>query len=271
MSVNTPRTISKKALAGLLVMLLGIATISTVGVSSASAQQSIIACPLQPQPGRTIVSFGTTTPIVAHLTIAEAATGPVAVALPDGVYNITAISYDGHSTRQPPQNQTAEQFYLRLNNGQTTNSISDLPENSDSLTEQINANFTITGAVSALFAQHSQYPDPSEPNSITPVCAAFDNITPTPTPTPLVLGNSSPGDEQDCCPGPDPAPEQTPTPSPRVAGVQTTAPTPSPTPRVAGAIANFPTAGPALWATVVFIGFLLAALCIIPAVDRRPH
>lgn len=262
--------LSKTGLAAALLLFLSGAA------PNASAQQNGIPCPLGPQASRTLVLFGTTSPIVASETLAEATTGSVAVSLPAGIYNITASSFDAHSTRQPPQNQTREQFYLRLSNGQTTNRISDLPEDSDSLIEQIDADFAVTSAVISLIAQHTEYPDPGVPNSIIPVCVAFDDVSPTPSPTPTPPPQESqddPGDEADCCPGPDPEPEQTPAPTPRVAGIQSKippAPSPSPSPSVASAIANFPSAGPpfkpAAWIAVL----LLAALLVVPAAETRP-
>ena|GEM_PF-3273899 len=213
-------------------------------------------CPLEPQIDRTIVLFNTNTPLVAHESLAEALAGPIDVSLPTGIYNITASSFDYHNTRDPIQNQLQEQFYLRLSNGQTTNRISDLPENSDTLTEQIDANFAITSAVTSLTAQHTEYPDPGSPNSIFPVCIAFDDITPIPTPEPSPIpsptptpetGQGGPGDETDCCIGPDPEPEATVT--PKVLGTQTEVLTP-PTPTVAGTLTTFPSSGLSIKAAV---------------------
>lgn len=275
--------ISKTGLVAALLLFLA------SNAPNAIAQQDGLSCPLEPQTNRTLALFGITSPLVASDTLAEATTGPIAISLPAAIYNITASSYDAHSARQPVQSQLQEQFYLRLNNGQTTNRISDLPEDSDSFTEQIDTNFTVTSDVTSLIAQHTQYPDPGVPNSIIPVCVAFDDVTPTPTPSPtptptpsptptptLQTSQGGPGDETDCCPGPDPEPEPNPAPVPKVAGTQTTTTPPKggslegEVGSVAGAIQNFPSAGFTFKPTAPLIVLLFIALIILPAAKKTP-
>lgn len=99
--------VSKTGFAATLLLFLAANT------SNAAAQQNEPICPLEPQANRTLVLFGSTSPIVAHDSLAAALAGPVDVSLPVGIYNITASSYDLHSTRQPSQNQPQEQFYLK--------------------------------------------------------------------------------------------------------------------------------------------------------------
>jgi hypothetical protein len=253
---------------GLTTTIIGLFLASSAPI--ATAQQNNIPCPLQPQTGRTLVLFGTTNQLLATGSLAEATSSPISVSLPAGIYNITASSFDAHSTRQVFQNQQQEQFYLRLSNGQTTNRISDLPETSDSLTEQIDANFAVTSNITSLIAQHAEYPDPVEPNSIIPVCVAFDDVTPaptlspSPTPAPIISGGS--GDEADCCPGPDPEPE------PKIAGIQTgTSPisTQTPAPAIAGVLKNFPVTGFPLKVTTALVVLLFASLIIWPAASQK--
>lgn len=251
-------------------------------VPRAAAQQNGFLCPLAPMTGRILVLFDSASPIVAHQTLSAATAGPIAAALPTGMYDITMAAYDAHSTRQPTQNQKSEQFYLRLSNGQTTNRVSDLPEDSDSIIEQIDSNFVVTSDVTSLVAQHAEYPNPGEPNSIIPICVAFDTLTPTPTPTPTptltptptpqISQSQSGSAEADCCPGPDLESESSPTSAPRVAGFQSmtsSLPETSLEPTIAGAFTNFPTAGFPLKAIAGLVVLLLIALIVWPTGDKQ--
>jgi len=103
-----------------------------------------------------------------------------------GFYNITLASYDNH-TDKTDQNQTGEQYFLKLLNVNDpdflleTNSISDLPEVDENgnvqnyLVEQVNTGFNVEKNVNSITAYHKWYPS-DELNSVIPVCAAFDPV-----------------------------------------------------------------------------------------------
>jgi len=145
-------------------------------------QLQALECPLYPQEGRTIVDFNQTSadyPMVANGSAAQAQRGPVATTLPTDNYKVTLVSYDDH-TGKGGQGQTQERYFLKLINsgGSTvasTNSISDLAENQDWLTEQVETNFNIPQTVTSVVAFHTVYPN-SGFESIYPICAAFDRI-----------------------------------------------------------------------------------------------
>lgn len=215
------------------------------GFYEAQAQIEGVDCQLLAQPGRTLVFFSNQF-ILGHQSLAQATNGPVTIAIPAGTYRVTLMSYDDHLNKLG-QIQLNEQYFLLLSNGQQTNSISDLPQAIETLVEAVDNALTVTGDLTSVTARHTRYFEPGEPNSIIPVCAAFDEIAPSPTPTPTITpapgGTGGVDDEPDCCPGPDEVTTTpTPKPVPRVQGITTATPTPTPTPRVAS-LRRLPSAG----------------------------
>ena len=169
------------------------------------------ACPLLPQPGRTIIMLGagqekSTAFIRSDITAAEATFGPVPAPIPPGTYDVTLSSWDDHFNR-PLELQPYESYFLRLYDiGSSliasTNSISDLPNSDDSRTELVQTGLIISSPIASLDAFHSEFggPGASFANSIVPICAAFDLIPPPPSgcacacagstsPSPLSFGN----------------------------------------------------------------------------------
>jgi len=120
--------------------------------------------------------------IRSDLTVSDAETGPVAVAIPEGYYDIYLRSYDPHDSTSP-QSQSNEQWRLSdvsMASGATpgflSGTIDDLPDNVDFLSQQVNANVSVP-ELTQLWATHTAYPTSGDPetyaNSIHPVCAAF--------------------------------------------------------------------------------------------------
>ncbi len=148
-----------------------------------------ITCPLTASANRVIVNFNKNQ-VVAWQTENEAQGGPYNVNLPSGKYDVTLVSYDDH-TGKPGQNQPQEQYYLKLKNssGQQiaqTNSIADLSDNQNYLTQKVNSGLNLSSNVSSVLAVHPAFYS-SNPNSITPVCAAFDRISDEPQNTQLSI------------------------------------------------------------------------------------
>ncbi len=176
---------------------------------SPSPSPEPIICPLEPQEGRTIINFDANSFLRSDADKAQATGGPFATSLPTGEYEVTLASYDKHSSKPTPI-QVNERWFLKLRNtaGETvaiTSATSDLPENTDLLAKVVDASLTIPQDVLSVITRHAAYPDSSSPNSITPVCAAFDEVdAPTPSPSP----------EPSPAPSPSPSPSPTPSPTP---------------------------------------------------------
>lgn len=164
---------------------------STTPSPSPSPTPTQISCPLQQQSNRTLINFNVNSFLRSDQGLSQATGGPFPVSLAPSTYTVTVTSYDKHSSK-PQQLQLNERWLLTLRNSAgstiaTTNATSDLPENVDARTEIVNNNLDISGAIASVTTQHAAYPDTSSPNSITPVCAAFDRTTttqPSPTPSP---------------------------------------------------------------------------------------
>lgn len=180
-----------------LFVLLGIK-----GVLSARAWGDI-SCSLAPAANRTIVTFHTISPGIlrADKALSDAQAGPVAVNLPAGKYEVTLVSFDDHANKQG-QVQPNETWYVKFfdEGGMPyvqSAPISDLPDHLNYLTMTVNGNLSLTKPVASVLAVHGVYPN-SNPNSITPVCAAFDLVeaywlpTPSPSPTPTPVASPSP-------------------------------------------------------------------------------
>jgi|GEM_PF-2658516 len=155
------------------------ASLSNRGVSAATNVQHV-QCTLEAQPGRIVVDFFPYSSIRSNQSISAATKGPLNTSIPAGKYKVTLQSFDGHSAKSS-QVQPNEKWHLILKNAATTvvattNPISDLPDDKDTLTEVVNSGLAVSEAVTSATAFHSAYPDSSSPNSIYPVCAALDPV-----------------------------------------------------------------------------------------------
>jgi len=147
----------------------------TLGISGGDEDNDDLGkCTLNPKKDRTLVAFNGKR-IRSDRQQLQATSGPVSISLKKGEYKVTLVSFDERSTNQPQ-----ESWHVILKNGSggvvaTSNAISDLPNGQDTLTEVVNNNLKVIQAVSSVTAFHAAFPN-SNPNSVEPVCAAFDFI-----------------------------------------------------------------------------------------------
>jgi len=146
-------------------------------------------CAIEPKEGRVIVELGP--PSLCSPTEVNpdclGQSGPFVLDpnIPAGTYAVTLQSYDNH-TRKPQQQQSEERYFLRLNladgNIVDTGAIGDLPDGSgnDNLIQLVNTNLGVNAHIASILAIHycdestGNLCDDSGPNSIVPVCVAFD-------------------------------------------------------------------------------------------------
>ncbi len=171
-------------------------------------------CPLASAENRTIVNFFTATHgiitncvgycIRSDYASTDATFGPVSFSLAPGNYDVTLVSFDDHHDK-PTNYQPNEIWKVILKNSSgtqlaVTNPISDLPDADDWRTEMVNSNLSITGSVFSATAFHANYKNLFDitPNSITPICAAFDlipapaiNVVKSVNPTSLPYGGGN--------------------------------------------------------------------------------
>jgi uncharacterized repeat protein (TIGR01451 family) len=149
-------------------------------------------CPLEAKDGRTIVVFDGR--IRSDSTADEATAGPVNVNLKKGDYKVTLVSHDGYIGRenvtQPKEIWTA---LLKKDSVEVTKSApsTDLEDRKRDVTKTEIVNdtgnlLTVTQDINKVYAFHAAYPDTGSPNSLNPICAAFDKIS-TPPETQCVL------------------------------------------------------------------------------------
>ena len=128
-------------------------------------------CPLSSQSGRTIITFnGATLNPNAKL-------NPVLVSIPSGTYDITLVSYDDHAAET--STQPNEQWYVIAKNSSgapvaVSGSIADLANGQDMVTQTVNTDFRVSSAIASINAYHIVQDGSTEPNSVVPLCAAFD-------------------------------------------------------------------------------------------------
>ncbi|MDP3962521.1 MAG: hypothetical protein Q8Q03_01490, partial [bacterium] len=171
-------------------------------------------CPFNPQTGRTIVNFT----IGGHIaTLEEAAIvsdtqnyptftyrkNSLPATLSAGVYNITLFGVDLGIDRASLVTEPNERWFVILSNGSNevvrTNPTDDLQDGVNTATQEkvVNTSLDLLLDIDSFVAYHAQYPDTSSPNSLFPICAAFDLIPPPPPPPPAippVQDNSVDGD-----------------------------------------------------------------------------
>lgn len=150
---------------------------------------SPIPCNLAPAANRTILFRNTWRYVVSHDASWLSHVGPNPASLPAGNYKVTLESFDKHTTN-PTADQPKERWYLRMSLANATylntGTISDLPANLDFFSQVVNTNLFIPSDVTRVNAIHAEYPDTTHTNSVYPLCAAFDRISPTSTPVPTI-------------------------------------------------------------------------------------
>jgi len=144
-------------------------------------------CPFTAQEGRTIIDMGGESFLRSDSTEADAASSVFPVSIQAGHYEVSLVSFDGHTTQRVNDTQPNESWYLILKDGLSEVAqslpISDLEDGVASafLTEIVNTNLNIPTDIDSVMAFHAVYPDESSPNSVVPVCAAFDLIPDSPS------------------------------------------------------------------------------------------
>src|SRR3990167_6487943 len=147
---------------------------------------SVPTCPLTPKDGRTIVNLGSGS-IISSGTLSAATKGPVSVSISAGTYDISLVSYDNHLTKLT-QVQPNESWFLVLKDNlgltiATTSAISDLESNEEYKEEKVETNLVLASSTASITAIHAAFSD-TNPNSITPLCVAFDEVVVSPPPPP---------------------------------------------------------------------------------------
>lgn len=146
-----------------------------------------ITCGIPQMAGRSLFVFPSPDHhyLLANGSNPQAIVGPYNFNLVAGTYRVTLLGYDDHS-EHPSQYQPNEQFQVVLKRMYesrlaTSNASADIADNAKYSPVQVVGNITIDQDATTITAIHAAYPN-SNPNSVAPVCAAFDLIS-TPTPS----------------------------------------------------------------------------------------
>jgi hypothetical protein len=153
--------------------------------------QEAISCPLS---SGTIVNISNGPFIRSDFGEGAALIGPLSVSIPAGSYRITLVSYDDHTNHTGPD-QPDERWFLILRDSSgseitRSQSIADLPGPDSWLTQETNANLTVSRDVASVVAYHAAWQTPDNPNSIVPVCASLVALQVDPTATPIPPTNT---------------------------------------------------------------------------------
>lgn len=147
-------------------------------------------CEFEPKAGRTIVDF-TGQKLRTDKGAAQSQTDAQSIELPVGEYDVWLMSWDGYQNRVNTS-QPNEQWKLHFLNGETIVAASgystDLADNviEDTKIDDVNKALEIPGSVTAIRGVQPYFPNLQFANSLYPICAAIDNVTPeveTPAPT----------------------------------------------------------------------------------------
>lgn len=143
---------------------------------------NITDCPIDGKNGRTIVMLPDEVKLMSHEGLTKSETARIGTNLPKGEYTVTLVAADGYDERKTIT-QPKEQYKLRLLNSSgetvvTTGATSDLPDKVSYVqkTYVVNEKLVVTQDVTKVIAFHAAYPDKTSPNSVIPICAAFDKI-----------------------------------------------------------------------------------------------
>mgnify|MGYP002620735094 CR=1 FL=1 len=134
-------------------------------------------CPFSPQDGRTVVEFDGR--IRSEQGMSKAMTDVVPVNLEAGTYTVELVSWDGYVGRKNTT-QPLEQWTTILSNANgeiaESNAVSDIPDGVDSATVQevVNTALVVSEDVTGVKAMHVYVGSGKTPNSVNPICAAFD-------------------------------------------------------------------------------------------------
>ena len=180
---NFPSKFSKKKKNILIKFMFPLfATIFFASIANAnSCNLERPVCPFETSEGRILVNFGDKK-IVSHQSEEDAKSESVNINIPSGSYKVSIFSYDGYEGRETAVPQFKESWVAVLNNDGNeiirSSPIDDLEDYVQSATKNqvVNEDLTIDEDIDSVFALNVGYPDESNPNSVYPVCAAFDLI-----------------------------------------------------------------------------------------------
>src|SRR3989338_6727845 len=147
---------------------------------------SVPTCPLTPKDGRTIVNLGSGS-IISSGSLSAATKGPISVSISAVTYDIRLVSYDPHLAKLT-QVQPNERWFLVLKDNlgltiATTSAISDLESDEEYKEEKVETNLVLASSTASITAIHAAFSD-TNPNSIMPLCVAFDEVVVSPPPPP---------------------------------------------------------------------------------------
>ena len=154
-------------------------------------------CPIASQDGRIIINFNGTDRLVSDSTESAASSQIVSTSIQPGNYKISLVSFDGHTKQRVSEQQPNESWYLLFKNGALniaqSSPISDLEDGVATafLTEEVDTNLKISNSIDSVLAFHAAYLDTTSSNSVVPVCAALDLITPPSLPEVTPTGSIS--------------------------------------------------------------------------------
>lgn len=151
-------------------------------------------CPFVPETGRTIVHFtiGGHIVSVTEAIVSDTQNYPdfpyrktsVPATLSAGKYKVTLFGTDVGIDRASLIAEPNEKWFVVISRGSSelarTDSTDDLQDGVNLITQEkvVNTNLELLADADTFAAIHAQYPDTSSPNSLFPLCAAFDLIPP---------------------------------------------------------------------------------------------
>ena len=160
----------------ILVVLSMVLSLVLPFTNSAFATSDRPSCPLSPKAGRSIVSFPDSWGFLRSDQTSGRQTDYMNISLASGTYDVTLVSYD--KSHPSGGTQPEEQWYLEGSNGGgttfLTNATSDLPNADRTSTELVQVAMSVSQTTSRVRALHAAPKSAPTPNSITPICVAFD-------------------------------------------------------------------------------------------------
>lgn len=146
-----------------------------VATASGAAEPTIPSCPLTERSGRTIVHFGND----RLLSGGQKETVHRATVLSPGTYSVTLVAWDGYNGRESVT-QAHEQWHAVVADGSgviaESSPSGDVPDLVREGTWQgvTDSELSVVRSSTHVYGVHSFYTDTSSPNSVVPICAAFD-------------------------------------------------------------------------------------------------
>lgn len=141
-----------------------------------------LSCPLEETEGSQVINFvdlNDPSIIRSDMSASDARSDSKSLTLSPGAYKVSLASYDNHDDKSG-QTQPNEQYFVELDltsgSSVNTNSIYDLPDNQNYLNQIVNGELVLSSTTTSATAVHTVYPDDSNPNSVVPLCAKFEQL-----------------------------------------------------------------------------------------------